>query len=80
MLKGDEIFEAAARAWREMPLNTIGAAFAGHAQIAAAVYEAGGNCKQFMRGSNNTHFGIRKTDVLLRRGWRLRKLLRRGVI
>ena len=80
VLKGDEIFEAAARAWREMPLNTIGAAFAGHAQIAAAVYEAGGDCKQFMRGSNNTHFGIRKTYVLLRRGWRLRKLLRRGVI
>ena len=61
ILKKDEIWNAVSAAWEELSLETVGRAFAGHAQVVSGLLHQKGDHSKFTRGVNNLNFGIRKT-------------------
>jgi len=63
ILRGEAIWDAAKDAYAAMPESTIARAYTGHAQIATAVIEHGGDISAFTRGAGALHYGIRKTYV-----------------
>ena len=61
-LREEEIWSVSSRVWETMPLTTIARAFSSQPQVQAAVIASkGGN--EFLRGSGQGHYGVRKAYV-----------------